>query len=82
MAEMKRNRGTANKVEAKSETHPNFKGRLNVEGNMYWLSVWVNEADDGPWLSLAVNPIEGSNGQGGQFRAESPAPATTSSALV
>ena len=30
--------------EKKSESHPDFKGSINVGGKDYWLSGWVNES--------------------------------------
>jgi len=45
--------------EKKSEKHPDFKGSINVEGNDYWLSGWVNEAKDGrKYFKLSVQPKE------------------------
>ncbi len=36
----------------KSDKHPNFTGRAMVEGVEYWLSAWVNEHENGKYISL------------------------------
>ena len=44
------------------ETHPDFKGSINVEGREYWLSAWVKEGKEGgkmagkKFFSLSVSP--------------------------
>jgi len=43
------------------DTHPHFKGSINIEGKEYWLSGW-KKADDAkenaPLVSLSVQPKE------------------------
>lgn len=40
------------------DTHPDFKGQINVAGVDYWLSGWVKERNDktGKFFSLSVQP--------------------------
>ena len=42
------------------ETHPEFRGEINVDGTDYWLSAWVKEKKDGSgrFFSLSVRPKE------------------------
>jgi uncharacterized protein (DUF736 family) len=44
----------------KSDSHPDFKGSINVEGNDYWLSGWVNESKAGQkYFKLSVSHKNG-----------------------
>lgn len=56
------NRGAIWKNEDKeSDTHPDFKGQLNVEGVEYWVSAWKRKPDanpKAPALSFSVKPKE------------------------
>lgn len=53
------NRGTLGKNKRKEkETHPDFSGKLNVEGVDYWLSGWTKEANGERFFSLAVKRKE------------------------
>ena len=44
------------------ETHPDFKGSINVDGKEYWLSAWTKEGKPGgkmegrKYFSLSVSP--------------------------
>ena len=46
------------------DTHPDFKGSINVDGVDYWLSAWVKEGKPGgkmegrKYFSLSVSPKE------------------------
>lgn len=48
--------------EKKSESHPDFKGSINVGGKDYWLSGWVNESKAGQrYFKLSVTPKDGAS---------------------
>ena len=32
----------------KSETHPHFKGSMNIDGVEYWVSAWTRKEDANP----------------------------------
>ena len=44
------------------DTHPDFKGSINVDGKEYWLSAWTKEGKPGgkmegrKYFSLSVTP--------------------------
>lgn len=46
------------------DSHPDFKGSINVDGVEYWLSAWTKEGRDGTklagkkYFSLSVTPKE------------------------
>ncbi len=41
------------------ETHPDYKGKIKVDGVLYWLSAWLNTKSDGEkYMSLGVTPVE------------------------
>jgi hypothetical protein len=52
-----------------TESHPDWKGSINVNGVEYWVSAWAktSQRDGSEFLSLSVQPKE---------RAQRPAPAT------
>ena len=59
------NSGMLSRNEKKEkETHPDFKGSINVDGREYWLSAWVKEGKPGgkmegrKYFSLSVSPKE------------------------
>jgi hypothetical protein len=45
------------------DTHPEFKGSINIEGREFWLSAWVKERKDGSgkFFSLSVKPKDGAS---------------------
>ena len=56
----KTNKGAFFKNDDKeSDTHPDYKGSLNVGGVEYWIDGWINTADSGrKYMSLKVKPTE------------------------
>jgi hypothetical protein len=42
------------------ETHPDYKGDININGTNYWLSAWLKSTKDGKkYMSLSAKPKEG-----------------------
>lgn len=64
------NRGSIWKNERKEkDTHPDFKGSLNVEGVEYWVSGWKRREDqkpNAPALSFSIQKKEDAHSQGVQ----------------
>ncbi len=63
MAEMdKTNRGAIWRNEKKErDSHPDFTGKLNVDGVEYWVSAWKRKEDapaKSPALSFSIKPKE------------------------
>lgn len=53
------NRGSLGRNKRKEkDSHPDFSGKLNVEGVDYWLSGWVKEGNGERFFSLAVKRKE------------------------
>jgi len=45
------------------ETHPDYNGKINVEGKEYYLKGWKKTAKSGVnFQSLALNPVDGAGG--------------------
>lgn len=41
------------------ETHPDYKGDININGTNYWLSAWLKSTRDGKkYMSLSAKPKE------------------------
>jgi len=40
------------------DTHPDYKGSINIEGVEFWLSAWIKTGQQGKFMSLAVNVKE------------------------
>jgi len=41
------------------ETHPDYKGEINIDGKEYWLSGWKNTSKQGKtYLGLSAEPKE------------------------
>lgn len=38
------------------QTHPDFKGNINIGGVDYWLSAWNKQGQKGAFISLSVQP--------------------------
>lgn len=53
------NRWTLNRNDRKEkETHPDYKGKINVEGVDYYLDGWIKEGANGKFISGSIKPIE------------------------
>ncbi len=55
------NRGILSRNDRREkDTHPEYRGSINVDGIDYWLSAWVKERKDGTgkFFSLSVQPKE------------------------
>lgn len=55
------NRGILSRNDRREkDTHPEYRGEINVNGVDYWLSAWVKERKDGSgkFFSLSVQPKE------------------------
>jgi uncharacterized protein (DUF736 family) len=55
------NRGALFKNDKKeSESHPDYKGNLNVGGKDFWISSWIKKDRNGnTFMSLSVKPKDG-----------------------
>lgn len=64
------NRGQIWKNDKKEkDTHPDFKGSINVDGKEYWVSAWKRRPDanpKAPALSFSVQPKDAQPAQGQQ----------------
>ena len=41
------------------DTHPDYKGRIDIGGTEYWLSAWLKDGAKGKFMSLAIGkPVE------------------------
>ncbi len=36
------------------DTHPDMKGKITIDGKLYWLSGWNRTNDSGDWISLSA----------------------------
>ena len=53
------NRGAIFKNDRKEkDTHPDYKGSLNVGGVEYWVSSWIKTGQKGKFMSLSVTAKE------------------------
>jgi hypothetical protein len=60
------NKGILSRNDRKEEeSHPDFKGQINVAGVEYWLSGWIKERKDGSgkFFSLSVKPKDAPQGR-------------------
>ena len=49
--------------------HPDYSGKINVEGKEYYLKGWKKTAKSGTnFLSLAVNPVDGAGSRSEERR--------------
>lgn len=67
------NRGVLFKNDRKEqENHPDLSGKINVNGQEFWLSGWTKKTEDGKFklLSLSVKPKEAKPERAQQARRE------------
>ena len=50
------NRGALFKAKNKpTDSHPDYSGKINVDGTEFWLSAWIKESKEGEkYMSLSV----------------------------
>lgn len=59
-----------------SDRHPDYTGKVMVDGRMYWLSAWVKRPDGkAPFFSLALKPQDAAQSGGGGYSSGRQAPA-------
>lgn len=57
--EQRENSGTLFKNDRKEQpNHPDYKGEINVGGDLYWLSAWIKDGKRGKFMSLSIKPKE------------------------
>lgn len=63
--EMKDGQGSLFKNDKKeSERHPDYKGRIMIDGTEYQLAAWIKEGQKGKFMSLSAQlPREGRDEQ-------------------
>ena len=53
------NRGVLFKNDRKEkDSHPDYKGSINIGGEEFWLSAWIKDGNKGKFMSLSVSPKE------------------------
>jgi len=53
------NRGVLFKSDRKErDSHPDYRGSINVNGQEFWLSSWLKEGQKGKFMSLSITPKE------------------------
>lgn len=63
-------RGTLGKNKRREkDTHPEYTGKCEIDGRMYWISAWIKEGQGEKFFSLSFKPQEQQ-----QSRAPAPAP--------
>lgn len=61
------NRWTLNKNDRKEkDTHPDYKGSLNVDGVDYWLDGWIKDGANGKFISGSLKAKDTRNGDAPQ----------------
>jgi hypothetical protein len=57
------NRWTLNKNDRKEkDTHPDYKGSINVDGVDYWLDGWVKDGANGKFISGSIKRKDAQGG--------------------
>jgi uncharacterized protein (DUF736 family) len=57
---MKENTGSLFRAEKESDKHPDYTGRIDVNGTLFYLSAWLNESKTGKkYLALRVSEARG-----------------------
>lgn len=70
------NRGILSKNDRKEkDTHPDYRGNINVGGVEYWLDAWIQKRKDGSgsFLSLSVKPKDQRQSAPAQRQPQKPA---------
>lgn len=63
--ELKPGQGSLFKNDRKEkETHPDYKGSININGVEHWLSGWIKRGAKGAFLSLSVGEPKQQRGGG------------------
>lgn len=75
------NRGVLFKNDRKEkDSHPDYKGNIDVNGVEFWLSAWIKNGAKGKFMSLSVQPKEQQQAPAHtQRQAPAPAPAPVGS---
>jgi len=71
------------------DSHPDYKGSIQVDGTDYWLSIWTKNGAKGEFWSVSVSPKETKKGnetplivtQGTSSLSKKTAPVTNAEAL-
>lgn len=51
------NKGVLFKNDRKEqESHPDYKGTINFNGQEFWLSAWIKQGKNGKFMSLSIKP--------------------------
>ena len=52
------NRWTLNKNAAKADPkHSDYKGKVNIDGKLYWLDGWIKDGANGKFISGTVKAV-------------------------
>ena len=53
------NRGVLFKNDRKEkDSHPDYKGSINVDGQEFWVSAWIKAGKKGKFFSMSIQPKE------------------------